>query len=192
MEMDQSHFRLHVQAEAIPVPGAHNPVRVLVTGSRDYGDRDAVSAVLWGISETHGPLHVTDGACPPNKRGNSLDYIAHRFALSQGWGTYRMAAKWQDPCRPECNHGARRWRRGDNLGKAGYFYCPAQGNWRNQGMVDQGHDVCIGWPTTPRSPGTLDCMTRAYQAGIPTYVVMHHEADLMHTDAFWSVRRFLR
>lgn len=39
---------------------------------------------------------------------------------------------------------------------------------RNQHMVDLGADVCLAFPL-PNSRGTVDCMRRAHDAGIPVY-----------------------
>lgn len=172
------HMHLVVQAEAIAVPKQHEPLRLQVTGSRDYTDLGAVAAVMWGVALTHGPLHVTEGGA------TGLDSLASAFAMEEGWSQECIKADWSGPCTPECHHGPRRWNR--RWGS----YCPAAGGYRNQRMVDRGHDLCIGWLTKPQSPGTLDCLTRAHMAGIPTYTVMWEKADLFHGDR-WAVRRFL-
>lgn len=172
------HMHLVVQAEAIAVPRRHDPLRLQVTGSRDFTDMPAVAAVMWGIALTHGPLHITEGGA------TGLDSLAQGFAEQSGWTWDTIEARWGDPCTPGCNHGQRRW--SNRYGS----YCPFQGKVRNQAMVDKGHDLCVGWLSRPQSPGTLDCLARAHQAGIPTYTVMWEEADLSH-DARWAVRRFL-
>ena len=180
--LDSSHMHLVVQAEGIAVPRAHDPMRVLVTGSRDYANPGAVAAVLWGVALTHGPLHITEGGA------DGLDELAEQFAKQENWSHEAVLADWQAPCVAECNHGPRRWRR--RRSDVSYTYCPAQGNYRNQVMVDQGHDLCVGWFSRPKSDGTRDCLTRAYRAGIPTFAVRWEEADLFHEDR-WAVRRFV-
>lgn len=134
-----SYIRLAIDASEIVVPTPHHPLRLLVTGSRDYHDRQAVVAVLLGLARTNGPLHVLDGACPKG----GLDLLAHEFAVEQDWRTTRMPADWK------------RYRRG-------------AGPIRNQAMVDTGPDLCMGWPDRGSS-GTWDCLNRALKAGIPTY-----------------------
>lgn len=175
------HMHLVVQAEAIAVPRVHDPMRVLVSGSRNYANPGAVAAVLWGVAAVHGPLHLTDGGA------DGLDKLAEGFAGQEGWSCETVFADWQAPCIAECDHGPRKWRR--RRGSVSYTYCPAQGNYRNQTMVDKGHDLCIGWFAQPKSDGTQDCLTRAYNAGIPTFAVTWEEADLFH-ESRWAIRRF--
>lgn len=141
--VSDGYFRLHLQALAIPVPHAHQPLRLLVTGSRDFSDAAAVAAVLLGIAFTHGPLAVRDGHCPKG----GLDQLAHDFAVAHGWPTFRTPAEWNR-------------------------YGRAAGPIRNQVMVDTNPDLCVGWPDNlASSKGTKDCLTRAVKAHIPTYVV---------------------
>ncbi len=179
--LDSSHMHLVVQAEAIAVPRAHEPMRVLVSGSRDWANPGAVAAVLWGVALTHGPLHITEG------EGGELDLMARDFAKEEGWTFDPHPAHWEADCVPECHHGPRKWRR--VRGSPSRTYCPAQGNYRNQEMVDEGHDLCLGWFSRPKTKGTYDCLTRAYEAGIPTFAVAWEEADLFHP-AQWAIRRF--
>lgn len=171
---------LAAQAGVIAVPHAADPIRVLVSGSRDFANETVVASVLWRVSVTYGPLHITDGMA------EGLDELANLYAISQDWTYERIGAPWHMPCRPECHHGPRR--HGRRSGPMGY--CPAAGNYRNQTMVDKGHDLCIGWFSKPESAGTIDCLTRAHMAGIPTFTVQWEEADLF-TSAQWAVRRFL-
>ena len=146
--VDTDHFHLMIQAWAIPIPKAHSPLRLLVTGSRAYRDREAVAAVLLGLAQTHGPLFVLDGECPVG----GLDQLAHDFAVEQGWPTRRMPADW------------RRYRKG-------------AGRIRNQAMVDTHPDLCVGWPedVTMYSSGTVNCLEKAAKAHIPTFYVSHDD-----------------
>jgi hypothetical protein len=51
------------------------PVRVLVTGSRDWSDRGILRAALDQLLAEHGPTTVVHGACPPN-----ADALADQWA----------------------------------------------------------------------------------------------------------------
>lgn len=138
--------------------------RILVTGSSTFREEDrwVVESLLNGIErelKSNCPgitITITDGACP-----TGLDKIANQIAVEKGWETIRIPTNWYAPCHPECRHRPRK------IGG----HCPAQGMYRNQKMVDMGHDMCIGWFAQPKSPGTLDCLTKAYAARINTAYV---------------------
>jgi hypothetical protein len=140
-------------------------LRLLVTGSRDFSSAMAVREMMLAVSNTVGlPLYVTDGKAP------GLDTLAHAARTSLGWPGQRFEARWEAPCRPgECNHGPRR------KSRTGRLYCPAAGGLRNQLMVDQGQDLCVGWLSRPNSLGTRDCLLRAHRARIPTLSVEYRE-----------------
>lgn len=155
------------------------PRRILVTGSKTFkwGNLWVVRNILDGLedelrrnsySSSPPAITLTDGACP-----TGLDPIAHLIAVEKKWQTVQVPADWYAPCRPECRHKPRR------VGG----HCPMQGFYRNQKMVDMGHDICIGWFAQPKSSGTLDCLTRAHQAGIPT-------AYVACNDGKWVLRDF--
>jgi len=48
---------------------------------------------------------------------------------------------------------------------------PGAGPRRNSHMVKLGADICLAFPCS-RSKGTVDCMTKAWKAGIPTRVLL--------------------
>lgn len=136
-------------------------VRVLVTGSRNFPEElaAAVEAPLRACARLrHDHIQVTDGAAA------GLDTIAGRLAErleDRGWRRVPVPANWYNGWRQMS------WRTGMNPGSQ-----------RNQKMVDMGHDVCIGWPHPDpkvRSRGTYDCLTRAYDAGIPTFQVIFNQ-----------------
>lgn len=140
--------------------------RVLVTGSRDWTDEEAVYQNLFrehinGIGRGFGGMVVVHGACP-----TGADAIADRWAERCGPAgnirPERHPAQWRI-CTIECRHPNRV--RGD-----GTPYCPQAGPRRNQHMVDLGADVCISFPL-PQSRGTHDCVKRALAAGIPVLTV---------------------
>jgi hypothetical protein len=117
--------------------------RVLVTGSREWADRDLLERVLGAMLQRHRPLVIVHGKC--------------------GAGADMMAARWVAMVRRE-NFSVReephpaRW---DLLGKAA-------GHARNQEMADLGADVCLAfyWKGAENA-GTSDCVARATAAGIP-------------------------
>lgn len=115
------------------------PLRILVTGSRDWVDAPAVESVLRDVLREFGvhPAQVTvvHGAA----RG--VDTIAHQAALRLGMRLEPHPADWE-------RHGK------------------AAGHRRNAHMVSLGADVVVAFPRG-RSRGTRGCMALAVGAGIP-------------------------
>jgi hypothetical protein len=131
------------------------PRRILVTGSRDWLDRNAVfmalSVQVVGVAN---PVIVHGGA-------TGADAIAAEYAARHPRCTpEEHLAEWEKPCGTGCYHRPRF--------KNGKPYCPLQGHFRNQKMVDLGADVCLAFPLG-ESRGTRDCMKRAKRAGIPVF-----------------------
>jgi len=118
------------------------PRRVLITGSRDWTDEQAIRAALANITMWHGAeIVVVHGACP-----TGADAIADRVARDWGGGmtVERHPADWNA-------HGK------------------AAGPLRNKHMVSLGADVCLAFPQG-ESRGTRHCMSEARAAGIPVVV----------------------
>ena len=116
--------------------------RVLVTGSRTWRDRAAVTDALDGLLAEHGALTVVHGACP-----TGADAMAHKWALN-GRMILRTAAV-SEPHPPDWQrHGKR----------AGVV--------RNAEMVALGADVCLAF-IRDSSPGASNCALLARRAGIP-------------------------
>lgn len=114
--------------------------RILVTGSRNWTDRDAVFNALTDVlTECGHPADavVVHGACPTGA-DRMADEIWSGFL---GYPVERHPADWS------------RFGRG-------------AGPRRNQEMVDLGADLCLAF-LVPGSRGTADCVTRAERAGIP-------------------------
>lgn len=128
-------------------------MRVIFTGSRHwtgiYGEHRA-GTVLMGLEVfttiISSPLVIVHGDCP-----EGLDGIVDRWAIRHGYEPERHPARW------------------------GQFGKQA-GHIRNQEMVNQGADMCLGFPL-PGSRGTVDCMRRAQLAGIPTFTVSWEHGD---------------
>jgi hypothetical protein len=116
--------------------------KVLVTGSRNWSDRQVVAEALLAARDSavvngSGQMVLVHGAAP------GADSIAAELAARWGWRVEAHPALWSE------------------LGKAA-------GPIRNSEMVALGADVCLAFPL-PHSRGTLDCMRRAEEAGIPVW-----------------------
>lgn len=138
-------------AQMLQWPSNPLPRRILITGSRDWLDRNAVFNVLYS-ELAKSTIIVVHGDCP-----TGADRFAHEFCLHFGVHEEPHPAKWW-PCQSGCRH-APRYRRD------GAPYCPAAGNYRNQEMVDLGASVCHAFPLRD-SRGTWHCMRAAIKAGI--------------------------
>jgi hypothetical protein len=116
--------------------------RVLVTGSRDWSDRRVVAEALLAARDA---LELTGDGRMLLVHGAApgADLIAAELATAWGWDVEAHPALWL------------------LLGKAA-------GPIRNSEMVALGADVCLAFPL-PHSRGTLDCMRRAEEAGIPVW-----------------------
>lgn len=112
--------------------------RVLVTGSREWADRNFLRAVLDVANDGMAPLLVIHGANP-----NGADALAEEWCRDNGVASDPHPANWK------------------RLGKAA-------GSARNQVMADEGADVCYAfyWPGAANK-GTADMAERAEKAGIP-------------------------
>lgn len=129
--------------------------RILITGSRDWSDRDAIRSALSTIywrwmgdvrDEDVEDIVLVSGNCP-----SGADALAEE--VWEGWGfpVERHPADWS------------RW------GKAA-------GPKRNQLMVDLGADVCLAF-RKDYSRGTTHCANAATMAGIETIWFTEGEDD---------------
>ena len=116
-------------------------MRMLITGSRDYKDKeiiiDAIEKYL-GNEYIEDVIIIEGGA-----RG--ADRIAQQHALDMGYIVETYPANW------------------DKYGKNA-------GSIRNQEMVDSGADICLAFPLEG-SIGTYDCIRRAKKSGIETIII---------------------
>ena len=140
-----------------------------MTGSRTLGDYRLVASALdeaWYDATQDGYMALTlvHGAAA------GADSLAERWWERQReYGVERdlFPARWTDPCvEGTCKPGHRRTRRD------GTEFCPAQGNYRNQRIVDHvaphlPHALLLAFFARPHSTGTLDCLRRGITAGIP-------------------------
>jgi hypothetical protein len=127
-----------MDADIEHVVNRYATLRVLITGSREWQDRDVIRQALLSIASVHGiPAHnvtVVHGAA----RG--ADRIAAEEAAHLGMVVEAHPADW------------------DTHGKAA-------GVIRNAEMVKLGADICLAFPLG-KSVGTQDCLRRAKRAGI--------------------------
>lgn len=127
-------------------------IRVLVTGGRDYTDRDTVARVLAHLQDLyiHGvepeDIVLVHGDCKRYLEDGSIDLdrsadqLAAQEAADLGWQTEPHEAKWD-------------------------LYGPkAAGPIRNKEMVALGANYCIAFPG---NEGTKNCRRLAKAAGIP-------------------------
>jgi hypothetical protein len=118
-------------------------MRVLVCGSRTFEDEQMVRIVLDGMYHEHGTLTVIEGGA----RG--ADRFAGEWADKRILADHvQVPAQWEE-------------------------YGKAAGPIRNQAMLDYGPELVLAFVDKPllESRGTLDMVTRAEEAGIPTYVI---------------------
>ena len=113
--------------------------RILVTGSREWGDAQELRFALIRAATPYLPAAVVvHGACP-----TGADAMAAEWAADMGVPTEPHPADW------------------DRLGKAA-------GPARNAEMVALGADLCLAFfKEGSGNRGTSDCAEKALAAGIP-------------------------
>lgn len=125
-------------------------MRVLVTGSRKWRDRERIHAAMLAQWDKAGRdemalLHGAQRSFDPNTLEEyGADTLAAGVARELHWLIEEYPADWEQ-------------------------YGRAAGPIRNAQMVHAGPDVCLAFPTTG-SRGTYDCMQHAYEAGVPVLV----------------------
>lgn len=137
--------------------------RVLVTGSREFADRQAVADALRAASAL---LPCTPRECLlVHGSARGLDAIASDTAQGLGWrGEERHPADWK-------LHGGCSCR--DTTGT-----CRFAGPRRNLEMVRKGADLALAFPmhqmnAAAGSRGTWHCAAAARDAGLPVLVAWH-------------------
>jgi YspA, cpYpsA-related SLOG family len=122
--------------------------RVIVTGSRRWGDDTAVYDALWTVyhADVGGPFHLMHGACATgaDAYADHWDAVAGRYL---GCTIERFRADWT--------------RRGR-----------AAGPERNRRMITAGADLVLAFPV-PEGIGTQQTMRLAEEAGIEVRVIKH-------------------
>lgn len=141
-------------------------VRVLVTGSRSWRDRETLADALLGtwhdgtqVISAEAQFLVVHGDCP-----DGADALAKQWAIDNGLNHEAHPADWSAPCDATCppEHRKVSSRNGE--------YCPLAGHRRNQLMVDMSADLVLAFHRNG-SRGTADCIRRATTAGIPVHTI---------------------
>lgn len=114
-------------------------MRIIVTGSRKWADKQAVCDALMEQFLKHGPFALVHGGC-----ATGADDIAHRWFMSAG----RKLGVTETPFFAN-------W---DGRGRAA-------GPERNKRMVEAGADLVLAFPL-PEGSGTQHTMALAREAGI--------------------------
>lgn len=152
--------------------------RLIVCGSREYSDRlslcTALNSVFDSLPTDTVLVVVTGGEENPDYSTNA-DRIAQEWAAemeedglpvrSDPW-----PARWEDPCRPECEPGHRQVVRGRSI-------CPAAGPYRNKGMCDRGGDWGLAaLKVGTKSTGSKNCIMEMLRHGIRFELVIQGNA----------------
>lgn len=154
---------LHEAAKRIVVaPYSAGVLRVLVTGHRRWIDLAQPMSVLHGLAEHYGQLVVIHGD------GQGLDSLVHQYIEKvDGWTGSQHFAEWR---------------------RLGNYAGPARNKWMVLGAVP---DICVGFPLRG-SIGTKDCMTKAFLAGVPTYVCEWRKPSPASEKMVFRLRPFVR
>lgn len=154
-----------------PEPSRDDGVRLLVTGSRKWSDKNLVwRAIMDGVIACT-PIGSRPSTHPFREmrldHGDAvgLDKLAAQQAQSFGMQVVPHAANWKICDGDDCTPGHRRPR------SDGTDYCPTAGHRRNQLMVDLTPTLVLAFPIggAQGSRGTFDCATRAQRAGLPVF-----------------------
>lgn len=129
--------------------------RLLITGSRYWADpvviAGAVTATICDLNDAD--ITIVTGGCP-----TGADRMAEAFVEGKG--------DWREGC-----SSFNALNLGITLTLEIHYadwakHGPAAGPIRNQEMVDAGADICLAFPLDD-SKGTIDCLRRTTEAGIP-------------------------
>lgn len=123
-------------------------MRVIVTGSRTWTDRDAV----WDrLDKLPSPVTIVHGACATGADSWAHDWVRTRKLVFFGYVTEEThPADWAEHER-----------------RAGPI--------RNSKMAAAGADLCIAFRSAGKSNGTDDMIAKARAAGIPVEIVTPHD-----------------
>lgn len=133
--------------------------RILVTGSRDWTDRELLFKTLDDVVE-----RITLDALRCGKAVSAATAILLVHGAARGADT--IAAEWA---------ALRYYAVEPHPADWGRYGKKQAGAIRNSAMVALGASFCVAFPMVgppyPNKSGTSDCYTKAIRAGIPTLVV---------------------
>ena len=118
--------------------------KVIVTGGRNYSDKDKVYKTLDDLAPT---LVIHGGA-------TGVDEFAHQWAYERGVEYKQYRAEWKNfdkPCLVKTN-------------KYGKKYNALAGPNRNTKMLEENQDALV--VAFPGGRGTMDCVTKAKKLGM--------------------------
>jgi hypothetical protein len=130
-------------------------MRIIITGSRHWYCRELADKVIGSLIAKHGAsnLVIVHGDCPTGVDA-AFDAACHEVC-------YETIASGRHEAIVEVERHPADWKR----------YLRGAGPRRNQEMVDAGADLCLAFhPDLAVSNGTGDCVRRALEAGIPTWL----------------------
>jgi hypothetical protein len=136
--------------EIIRVGAPKPPLRLLVTGGRNYADADSINMLLSAIHERRGPI-----TCIIHGGATGADTLAKEWALAHNIKELPYPADWDDLTQPDALIRVRR---------DGKRYDARAGFRRNQRMIDEGKPTLVA--AFPGGNGTADMSRRARQAGL--------------------------
>lgn len=124
------------------------PYRILVTGWRSWPE--TAKGAVWSTLTFWAERAQAHPVAIVHGKANGVDKWADEWALDYPFAEpERHPADW------------------DRYGKQA-------GMLRNRDMVELGANLCLAFPG-PGSIGTMGCLTRAIQAGIPTFTLPYRE-----------------
>lgn len=171
--------------------------RVVVCGSRDYGDRLGLRTALNMILDLL-PAHVTLVVVVGGDENPDYSTNADRFA--QEWADEAAAdgllvrredhpADWEGPCRTNGPGGLPGCEPGHRVNRRGVSLCPAAGPYRNEEMCALGADEGLAaLRVGSKSSGSRDCLRAMFRHGIPFSIIPEGAARGLPQDLIESAK----
>lgn len=140
--------------------------RILMTGSREFDDRNVALAGLLSASALLGVPAGGQSVSLVHGAARGADTLCAEIAEELGWGTEPHPAQWQThtaQCPPA---------------HQGQSTCKMAGHRRNAEMIATAPELLIAFPTQRQgsggSRGTWGCAEAGVRAGLPTFIVWAH------------------
>jgi hypothetical protein len=145
-------------------------MRVIVTGDRNWNARDLAEEIVKRLLARYGrELVIAHGGAP------GIDWSFTQACADLGVTVEVHPARWDHLDAPGAIV---------RMNKDGLRYNANAGPIRNAEMVAAGAEMCIAFHRfLAGSKGTKDCVRRAIEAGIPTYLIDSKQAEPMRLRA---------